>query len=230
MKRMTGVFTAAMFACALFLGCSESSAGSDESGDVDASSGEVVRTNTQGEHDGFFYSFWNQGGGDVFMTLGPAGNYSTSWTNCTNFTAGKGWKVGGRKTIHFEGSFDGGSNGYLAIYGWTKDPLVEYYIIENYGAWMPPGGTSIGTVESDGGTYQIYRTTRVNQPSIVGTATFDQYWSVRTTKRSTGTVTTGNHFDAWAGLGMNLGTTFDYLIVESEGYKSTGSSNITVSE
>jgi len=29
---------------------------------------------------------------------------------------------------------------------------------------------------------------------------------------------------------MSLGTTWDYQIMESEGYKSSGSSNITVSE
>jgi oligosaccharide reducing-end xylanase len=193
---------------------------------------QTITKNETGKHDGFYYSFWSDGSrGTASITLKPKGKYETEWTNIGNFTAGKGWSMGKEdRIVCYSGKFNGGSNGYLALYGWTRDSLIEYYVVENYGDWTPPGAVSLGNFESDGGTYNIYKTRRINQPSIVGTATFTQFWSVRTTKRSSGTITFKNHVDAWKSKGMYPGKTWDYQIMETEGYKSTGYSNITVSE
>ncbi len=197
---------------------------------------QTITANSQNTHNGFFYSFWTERPNDgASMTLGPDGNYSTTWNNTLNFTAGKGWKVGSAsRVVCFEGTYNGGSNGFLALYGWTKNPLIEYYVCEKHGQWEPPGNTSgvsyKGTYTCDGGTYKVYTGRRVDKPSIVGNATFDQYWSVRQEQRSTGTITFSSHIEAWASFGMQMGTTWDYQIMESEGYNSSGSSNITVKE
>lgn len=184
------------------------------------------KTGTQGSYS---YEYWKDSGTGT-MTLGDAGNFSCTWS-CPegNILFRKGLKPGSlNQSITYSAIYNPSGNSYLTVYGWTKNPLVEYYIVDSWGTWRPPGSTSKGTVTSDGGTYDIYETTRTNQPSIEGTKTFQQYWSVRQTKRTSGTITCANHFNAWAGKGMAMGTFYE-VAFNVEGYHSSGDADVTMS-
>ncbi|MBN2532552.1 MAG: glycoside hydrolase family 11 protein [Spirochaetales bacterium] len=191
---------------------------------------QTITSNQTGTHDGYFYFLWTDGVGSVTMTLGSGGNYSVIWSNCGNFVCGKGWRTGSDRTVNYSGSFNSGSNGLLSLYGWTQDELIEYYVVENYGSWTPPGVSPSGMVSSDGGIYNLYRTRVVNQLSIYGFETFYRYWSVRTQRRSNGTVTFANHINAWKNLGWDLGSSWAFQLMATEGIESSGSADITIDD
>jgi len=199
---------------------------------VRASNELVARQSTPsstGTHNGCYYSWWTDGGSRVTYTNGAAGSYSVSWGSGGNFVGGKGWNPGSARTITYSGTYSPNGNSYLAIYGWTRNPLVEYYVVENFGTYDPSSNAQVkGSITVDGSSYKVAQTTRTNQPSIDGTSTFQQYWSVRQSKRSSGSVNMATHFDAWQKNGLKLGT-HNYQIVATEGYFSTGSANIKVS-
>src|SRR6478609_8586787 len=114
-----------------------------------------------------------------------------------------------------QGLLHPGSNSYLAVYTWyalshherigTKTRAYrvmsrtirgETYILENMGGYNPgkSGGQHKGTLTSDGGTYDIYSVNRGNN--------YMQFWSIRQQKRSSGVVTTKNHYDKYNALGL----------------------------
>ncbi|ROT42005.1 beta-1,4-xylanase precursor [Sodiomyces alkalinus F11] len=187
-----------------------------------------VTPNSEGYHNGYFYSWWSDGGGYVQYTMGAGSRYSVQWRNTGNFVGGKGWNPGNGRTINYGGYFNPSGNGYLCVYGWTRNPLVEYYVIENLGSYNPGNSAQYrGSHTSDGSNYNLYVSTRYNQPSIDGTRTFQQYWSIRDNRRSQGTVNMQNHFNAWNRVGLPLGQHY-YQIVATEGYQSSGESDIYV--
>jgi peptidoglycan-N-acetylglucosamine deacetylase len=200
---------------------------------------QTLSSNSTGTNNGFYYSFWKDSG-SASMTLYGGGRYSSQWTNNTNnWVGGKGWNPGSNSKVVSYSGYYGGSNSqntYVALYGWTRSPLIEYYVIESYGSYNPAscsGGTDYGSFQSDGATYNVRRCTRTQQPSIDGTQTFYQYFSVRNPKKGfgniSGTVTFANHANFWASKGLNLGQ-HNYMILATEGYQSSGNSDLTISE
>ena len=192
----------------------------------------TLYNNATGTQDGYNYELWKDYG-TTSMTLNSGGTFSCSWSNIGNALFRKGIKFDctktysqlGNITVNYGASYQPNGNSYLCVYGWSRSPLVEYYIVDSWGTWRPPGASSKGTITVDGGTYDVYETTRVNQPSIDGTATFKQYWSVRTSKRTSGTISVTEHFKAWANMGMSLGKIY-VTALTVEGYQSSGSANV----
>ncbi|QNU67700.1 glycoside hydrolase family 11 protein [Ruminiclostridium herbifermentans] len=200
---------------------------------VDVQAAITLTGNATGNIDGYDYELWKDNG-TTSMTLNGGGTFSCSWSNINNalFRTGKKydetktWQELGNIKLTYACDYQPNGNSYLSVYGWTSSPLVEYYIVDSWGNWRPPGSQSKGTITVDGAVYDIYQTTRVNQPSIKGTATFEQYWSVRQQKRTSGTITVSDHFKAWEARGMKMGKMYEVSMVV-EGYQSSGKANMT---
>ncbi len=199
---------------------------------VPASAATVITENTTGSEDGYDYELWKDSG-TTSMTLTGGGTFSCEWSNINNALFRKGQKFDCTKTyeelgnvqVDYNVDYNPNGNSYLCVYGWTKEPLVEYYIVESWGTWRPPGATSMGTISVDGGTYDVYHTIRENQPSIIGNTTFDQYWSVRTDKKTSGTISVSQHFAAWEEMGLEMGKMYEVALCV-EGYQSSGSATV----
>jgi len=202
---------------------------------VNVYAGPTLTANATGTFEGYDYEYWKDNGTGT-MTLNGGGSFSCSWSNINNILFRTGKKLGSTKTyqeygnieMNYACNYQPNGNSYMSVYGWTKEPLVEYYIIDSYGTWKPPGNQyqPKGTISVDGGTYEIYETTRTQQPSIIGTATFQQYWSIRTVKRTSGKITVSDHFKAWEAKGMKMGKLYEVSMVV-EGYQSSGKAEMT---
>jgi len=157
-------------------------------------------------------------GGNVDYSPSGSGPYTVTFSGASDFVVGKGWNPGNTSPVNYASTFSASSGDVtLSLYGWTTNPLVEWYVVEDYN--VAPTGSSSGTVSSDGGTYNIYISTHTNQPSIEGTSTFQQVKSVRTSPRSSGTITVENHLTAWRNAGLSLGTQ-NLEVMATEGYNS----------
>lgn len=192
----------------------------------------TITDNKKGVHNGFDYELWHDRG-NVSMTLKEGGTFECNWNNINNALFRTGRKFDSTKThdeigdisLSYGCDYHPDGNSYLCAYGWSIDPLVEFYVVEAWGNWRPPGAESKSTVNIDGGTYDIYETTRIEQPSIQGDTTFRQYWSVRTDKKSGGTISVSKHFKAWEKTGMKLGKIYEIALCV-EGYQSSGTAKV----
>ena len=178
---------------------------------------QVWTDNVQKNINGYDYEYWKDIGNGTMIIPSDAsnGSFSCEWGGVHNITFRSGKKFYnfekthsqmGNIALNYDAIYQADGCFFINIYGWTVDPLVEWYITECYTANKPPVGAScLGTLNVDGGIYEIFPAIMANSPSILGRKTFAQYWSIRTSARSSGSVDVSAHFKMWESLGMKMG-------------------------
>jgi endo-1,4-beta-xylanase len=196
---------------------------------VPATGGTEYCTNGRGLlASGYSYELWSASQGSGCMRVpGVDGNYSAEWTAASDFLARTGLVFDKTKkhadvgtiTAQFAQNFTdvpvqgATSKIYVALYGWTVEPLMEYYVIEDHGDFVPgptasdgSPRTSYGSLSVDDGTYDIWALPVKNRPSILGNnSDFVQIFNVRRGRRKCGQISLSEHFAKWDAVGLTLG-------------------------
>jgi hypothetical protein len=213
-KRFMIIFGGVCLAAVLVFvwGCQNQPTGPELSNPVD---GGRLRGYSSGSCGSYWYTHWTAGGSANFSCNGSNG-FSLSFSGAS-FVTGIGWSSGGSRSISFSGSCSG-CNWGPGVYGWQRNPLIEYYIGRS-------GGSSAGSYSCDGSSYTLNIDRRYGQPSIDGTSDFDQY---NCNGPRTGTKDMGCHFNGWRNLGKG-GSSQDYMVVMVESWSGgSGSANVTI--
>lgn len=206
----------------------------------------IESENTSGPMpNGYHYEMWKQNPGTVKMTVpNDEAKFDVEWNGIQNFVARVGLKFDETKTHQEIGDFSAdvafqkgqisGGLAYFGIYGWTVDPLVEFYVMEDWHDWNPSKDKNmhqlIGTINVDGSSYEVLTRQMQGQPSIKGDATdFPQVFSIRQNTRSSGSISISEHFNKWEQMGIELGNLYEVKIkVESYSGGSSGSGSCKV--
>lgn len=195
-------------------------------------------SNSSGKNGNYTWTIWSSGGGGCLTTYGTTdATFSATWNNSGDFLARVGLQWDRTKTYDQLGTISGdfaqtksGSGGgysYVGIYGWSVQPTIEFYIVEDSYNRMPvnPGGTKTGSAMIDGDTYDFY-SHPTSGASIDGSGSFTQFFSVRHTARKCGHISLSEHFAAWSKANMKLGKMVEakYLVEAGGG---SGSASFT---
>ena len=209
------------------------------------SGGSVHSGNGQGGSGNLAWQLWANSPNNSSITTFSTPAFSANWNNAGDYLARIGYEWGqtpgpysqyGTITARFNYTKTGSGGGYsyIGIYGWSTDPCIEWYIVDDSFNDMPvnPGNTQDkGEVDIDGGTYIMYvrNTTGTGGSRCSGVSNWNQYYSVRKTARSCGTISITEHFDAWASLDMPLGNLLEAkVLIETGG--GSGSADFPLAE
>ena len=155
-------------------------------------SANVSASYQSGTNNGYFWALDNDQGGYIIIVM-SGGNYSVSWNyNETLLVVGMGYGSSNRvMAIIVYYSCNGGGVYY---YGWSD----SWSIVMKNGGSGRQQRNSFRSVNSDGGSYDIYTSMRYNAPSIDGNQTFRQIYSTNITEFSWAPlqITFANHYNA----------------------------------
>ncbi len=189
----------------------------------------------QGMDHGYYFSLWSDGSGKTDISFPNAnkypGNFEISYQNTNNVVGGKGWQTGAARVVNYNVGHVSGSYNFVGVYGWTKSPLIEYYVSEK-GSIYVANATKINTLRADGHSYTFYKHRQVNKPSIQGTQTFWQYidnWGGQTFNGNK-SINMKTHINNWKKNGGQGFGSYDYQVfgLEAYGNKVSGKINATV--
>ena len=209
-----------------------------------------------GSAGGYDYELWSQNGaGSATMKLNVSaengGAFEVEWSGTVNMLARTGKRWGSNATVtvqnvgnitsEFDVEWSSTDNvKYVSVYGWGYydqqdipsgfSNEIEYYIVQDRGSYNPTsGGKKWGSAVIDGISYDFYTTDRIQQPSLSGTSTFKQYWSIPSNTsqhRTKGTISISKHFSEWAKVGMKMGKLYEVASMKIESYTgNTGTAN-----
>jgi hypothetical protein len=191
--------------------------------------------NTQGSAGGLSWSLWsNTLSSSACITTFSTPAFSARWNNNGDFLARVGLEFGNagktydqygtiKADFSYKKTGSAGGYSYIGIYGWSTNPCVEWYIVDDRWGTMPfnaYNATLKGTVQIDGADYKLFqnKTTGTGGSRCSGVSQWDQYWSIRQTARQCGTITISEHFRAWDTAGLKLGGLLEAkILVESGG-------------
>jgi len=178
------------------------------------------------------YELWFNGGSNS-ATFYSDGSMKCSFQNTMNYICRSGLSFDSTKTYDQIGHLYADYNSivkdskniefsYIGVYGWTKNPLTEFLIIDNWIDDKRPSSTlgkNYGDFIINGEEYTIYKNERTSD-TIVGYSKYRSYSSVRKTKRTCGTVDITAHFEQWSNIGLSLGSLHEVKVFAQVGSNS----------
>ncbi len=190
-----------------------------------------------GSYGSYEWQLWSNDTAGCLATYDNQGAaFSANWDNSGDFLARVGLIFDGTKTYQELGTFSAdfaethtgtaGGYSYIGIYGWTATPSIDFYIVEDAFDNSPPiqpgGSSNLGTIQVDGGTYDVYfYQTPLRIPPI------NEVYSIRRTRRRCGHISISDHFSKWSNLGFFVEGEMDEVNIFVEAGGGTGSLDFT---